>query len=524
MASSITFARHFAQLLLTLGFNRASVEEQKLNLRAAMAATKGGSVRMHVAAGVLYADDEPVSPIFTGVRELIVQLDGHGVAGVEAAEDAAPADLLLLARALAAPFAEGSGLGEVLAEKAPATVRVAFAAHQPVAAPPAPAPAPTPQVVEPEDVAPMRPTPASEDAMPSLANDAASLFSAVAGARTAREAVPGLLAALGQPQSPQRLARMLDELCTFVEVTQREGAFDDTLRVYHGLCLAEPAMDNAESRRALIVSLRRLAKPAVLEAIVRLAVRQLPADPRAVEVLQRVGDDGVLAIVERAVQARSVEARERLLGLLRALPSVGMALGQVALQARPVAARQAARLATELGATDAEPGLSQAAEQAKPEVRRDALVALAALASPRASEVHVRALHDDDVTVRLQAVAGLAALRPTGAVAALAAALTDESEPEVQVALVQAIGRVASPDSLEHLTKAAEPAKGLFRRKSLALRVAAVHALAQLRLPGVSSVLNGLQQDKERMVRDALVQATRVHGRRTTRAMVAVQG
>lgn len=523
MASSITFARHFAQLLITLGFNRASVDEQKLNLRAAVAATKGGAVRLHVSRGTLFADDQAVSPIFTGVREMAVQMEGHGVAGIEALEDASPADLLLLTRALASPFADGSGLAALLAANAPSTVRLAFASDQPVAEAPPPEPAPAP-IVEPEEVAVARLTPAPEDAMPSVANDAASLFKAVAGARTSREAVPGLLAALAQPQTPMRLARILDELCTFVEVSQREGTFDDTLSVYHGLCLAEGTMDGAESRRALIVALRRLAKPAVLDAIVRLAVHGDTPDPRTVDVLQRVGDEGALAIVERAVVARSVEARDRLLALLRLLPSAGHALGQVALQARPVAARQAARLVAELALADAEGGLAQAAEQAKPDVRREALVALAALATPRASEVHVRALHDDDVGVRLQAAAGMAQLKPTGAVAALAASLNDEAEPEVQVALVQAIGRVATPDALEHLAKAAEPAKGLFRRKSLALRVAAVHALAQLRLPGVSSVLNGLQQDKERAVRDALAQATRVHGRRTTRAMIAVQG
>jgi HEAT repeat protein len=523
MASSITFARHFAQLLITLGFNRASVDEQKLNLRAAAAATKGGAVRLHVSRGTLYADDEMVSPIFTGVRELVVQLEGHGVAGIEALADASPADLLLLTRGLAAPFADGTGFSALLTAHAPATVRVAFASQQPVAPEPAPEPAP-PMVVEPEDVAVARLTPAPEEAMPSVANDAESLFKAVAGARTSREAVPGLMAALGQPQTPMRLARILDEICTYVEVTQREGAFDETLAAYHGVCMAEAAMTSADARRALIVALRRLAKPAVLDAVVRLAVQRDEPDARALEVLQRVGDEGALAIVERAVVARSVEARDRLLAMVRRLPSAGHALGQVALQARPVAARQAARIVAELALADAEGGLVQAAEQAKPDVRREALVALAALATPRAAEVHVRALHDDDVGVRLQAAAGMALLKPVGAVPALAASLTDEAEPEVQVALVQAIGRVATPDALEHLTKAAEPAKGLFRRKSLALRVAAVHALAQLRLPGVSSVLSGLQQDKERAVRDALAQATRVHGRRTTRAMVAVQG
>jgi ribosomal protein L11 methylase PrmA len=55
------------------------------------------------------------------------------------------------------------------------------------------------------------------------------------------------------------------------------------------------------------------------------------------------------------------------------------------------------------------------------------------------------------------------------------------------------------------------------------LRVAAVHAIAALRVPGVSAALAGLAEDKERAVRDALAQGTRIHGRRTTRSMAVVK-
>ena len=521
MASGITFARHFAQLVVSVGANRASIEEQKLNLRAAVAATHGGAVRLHVDRHTLYADDEPVSPIFTGIRELASQLDAHGVAGLEASAGASPAELLLVARALAAPAQPGA-VATLMRERVPTSVRLAFDAEQAVPAA-APVPAPPP-VVEPEVETPATPAPPADDIMPAVATDAATLFQAVAGARTARDAVPGLLAALQEPQDPHRFARIVDELCTFVEVSQREGYFEDALAAYHGLATAESSVDVPETRRALVIALRRLARPAILDAVVRLAVKKSPADPQAIDVLQRVSDEAVPAIVARAVAAPSAHARQQLLQLLRQLPAAGHGLGQTVLGGRPVQARQAARIAAELGTADAESGLVQASENAAPEVRREALATLAALATPRAVEAHLRGLRDDEVIVRLQAAAGLVTLAPTGVVAILASALNDEAEPEVQVALVQAIGRVALPESLEPLAKAAEPAKGLFRKKSLSLRVAAVHALAQLRVPGVSSVLQGLSQDKERQVRDALAQATRIHGRRTTRAMMAVQG
>jgi hypothetical protein len=368
------------------------------------------------------------------------------------------------------------------------------------------------------------PAPPSRDEPEAAALDAASLFHAVAGARTAREAVPGLLDALREPQSARRLGRILDELCTFVEVSQREGHFEDALHAYHGLVSAETSMGEAEARSALLLALRRLAKPPILDVVVRLAVRRAPADPLALAVLRRAGDEAVPAIVARVVAATSTPMREQLRHLVQLLPGAASGLGHTVLSARPVVARQAARFIADLGLGAADAALAQAVEQAAPEVRREALSALAALESPRAVDAHVRALRDGEITVRLQAVVGLVRLKPPGVVAVLNAALTDEGEPEAQVALVQAIGRVALPESVEPLVTAAEPAKGLFRRKSLALRVAAVHALAQLRMPGVSAVLQGLSQDKERAVRDALAQATRIHGRRTTRAMQAVQG
>ncbi|MFN9214909.1 MAG: hypothetical protein ACK6DK_10135 [Gemmatimonadota bacterium] len=580
MGPGITFARHFAQLVALLGAGQAPVEEQKLHLRAAAMATRGGAVCLRLHGGGLHADDSPVSPIFDGVRELTARFVALGLERLDARGGASPADLLVLARAIAAPATPGA-LAELL-RTPPASVRLTFATDRaaialeevegtPAAAePPGEAvtaepsvwvPAELPSEVVPAELpneavtaelpsewAPAElpsvwvpaelpseavpaelpgadvPAPPSRDEPEAAALDAASLFHAVAGARTAREAVPGLLDARREPQSARRLGRILDELCTFVEVSQREGHFEDALHAYHGLVSAETSMGEAEARSALLLALRRLAKPPILDVVVRLAVRRAPADPLALAVLRRAGDEAVTAIVARVVAATSTPMREQLRHLVQLLPGAASGLGHTVLSARPVVARQAARFIADLGLGAADAALAQAVEQAAPEVRREALSALAALESPRAVDAHVRALRDGEITVRLQAVVGLVRLKPPGVVAVLNAALTDEGEPEAQVALVQAIGRVALPESVEPLVTAAEPAKGLFRRKSLALRVAAVHALAQLRMPGVSAVLQGLSQDKERAVRDALAQATRIHGRRTTRAMQAVQG
>ncbi|MFO0270709.1 MAG: hypothetical protein ACK53W_09275, partial [Gemmatimonadota bacterium] len=125
MGPGITFARHFAQLVALLGAGQAPVEEQKLHLRAAAMATRGGAVCLRLHGGGLHADDSPVSPIFDGVRELTARFVALGLERLDARGGASPADLLVLARAIAAPATPGA-LAELL-RTPPASVRLTFA-------------------------------------------------------------------------------------------------------------------------------------------------------------------------------------------------------------------------------------------------------------------------------------------------------------------------------------------------------------------------------------------------------------
>lgn len=524
MALGIVFTRHLAELVEALG--GADIGAQKLHLRAMVIAAKDGVVRLRVTPAAIATKDGAVSPLLPGVPALQARMLALGGAGLEVTPEGPPSALLTLARVLADVNRPVDEAQEVL-DTLPDGVRWIPASA--LAAVPAPPPPPVvaaaaERTAEPAapaaPVAPVAPVAPAEPAEPPapIQSPIAALFGPV----SARAELPGLLAALREPEAPSQVARLLDEVCTAIEVAQREARLDDMRTAFHALVAAEARPEHASAAETFDLAIRRAARPLVLDGLVRLAIAIVPPPDDVVRVLARTKEEGVLAVVERDLLAPTTEERDRLASLLGLLPAAGPGLGHIAATARQLAARQAARLAEQLHLRDAEAGLARAAAGSSPDVRREALMALAAIGGPGAIAAHVRGLRDEDPEVRLQATAGLVVLRPEDVVDTLATALAEEAQPEVQAALVQAIGRTGLPSALAPLTQAAEPARGLFRRKSATLRIAAVVALAQVRVPGVASVLQGLSQDRDRGVRDALAQATRVHGRRTTRAMAAI--
>jgi len=151
-------------------------------------------------------------------------------------------------------------------------------------------------------------------------------------------------------------------------------------------------------------------------------------------------------------------------------------------------------------------------------VRRAAVLAVARYTTPFAVDVLRRALSDPAATVRRQAVDGLAARRrESQAVNAVVSAVEREEDIEVQLAMVQALGRFGTTEAVNTLTRAAAPDGRLFRRKSPAYRVTAVIALADAATPAALGMLGELAQDRDREVRDAAERALRTVGSVNTR-------
>jgi HEAT repeat protein len=156
-------------------------------------------------------------------------------------------------------------------------------------------------------------------------------------------------------------------------------------------------------------------------------------------------------------------------------------------------------------ASEAEEALGVALGHGDERVRRAAANALARLGTQKAVQSLQGALHDPSPLVRVQVVSGLASRKGSRSAGTLATALDGEANIEVQLAILAALGRVATTEAVNRLIKAAEPDGRLFKKKPVAYRVAAVHALGDARTPAARAVLQTLANDKEREVRDAVL-------------------
>jgi HEAT repeat protein len=104
-------------------------------------------------------------------------------------------------------------------------------------------------------------------------------------------------------------------------------------------------------------------------------------------------------------------------------------------------------------------------------------------------------------------LAGRSTARGSRTAATLLRALEGETDVEVQISILTALGRVATADAVERLIKAAEPDGRLFKRKPVSFRVAAVLALGEARTPTALAALQVLATDRDKDVRDAAAKA-----------------
>ena len=109
-------------------------------------------------------------------------------------------------------------------------------------------------------------------------------------------------------------------------------------------------------------------------------------------------------------------------------------------------------------------------------------------------------LQDHSPSVRLHAAGAFAAAGSSTTATPLAAALDAESDVDVQLGIIAALGRLGTPDAVQKLVKAVSPAGG--RGRPVSYRVAALEALAAARGSSVNPILRSLLTDTEPTVRD----------------------
>ena len=474
MDNSLSLARYFARLVWLLVHEGQSVDDQKAALRAAVTVSNDSSVRLGNKEGRLAVNGLVMPQALTGVQELAERLSVHSIEEIEIEQKAAPAELLALARLLAADSTSSFGAAEFdqkLSQLPGTTVRVrrgAETVEAPAGAGDEGARAET-VVVEPQDQ------------------------------------LSKLLARLQDQANPAAAQRSLDELAVLAEQATREGRTTDVASIFSAMLDREPAITDPDVRRLFLSTVRRLTKPTILRPIAALLVTHPATAARTERILQRVGQDGVDVVVDQFAGSRSVDQRRIYREVLSRLTMARESLVQMLADPRWFIVRLAAEFLGEMGAEEAERPLAELLNHEDERVRRAATRALSRVESAFTLDAVARAVEDASPTVRLEAVAGLASRKGGRAGSMLAKAIDGESEQEVQYAILGALGRVATPEAVQKLTRAAQAASGLFAsRKNSGLRVAAVYALGEARTPGAHAALQSLVNDRDRDVREAV--------------------
>ena len=551
MDFSVTFARHYARLLWLLVHEPSSVDEQKATLRALLTIAKEGAVALSLAGDDLMANGHVVPAALAGVADAVRLLRVHGLTEVQFDAGPAAAGVLGSARNLAADVVSGDSavarqeaLGapsvrfvaapvaaiapapapEVVATPepaapaaGPASVAAAPVAAAPVAATPASA---TPSQESLPDLgfgdvldeqamqAKLRPTPRASVAIPTppaeSRGESGGMFEQFAAARTPTTSHVDLLVQLDQASTAGVLARVLDDLVLIAEAAARDGKAVLVADILCRMTRREPEIHEFEAKRAFVMALRRAAKPALLRAVTQQIPHAGDKRDELVAVLARAGEDGADALIEQIAAVSGQSDRRAYFDALVQLQSGVPTLIHMLGDARWFVARNAAELLGEMQAKEAEPKLTELLRNEDDRVRRAATGALMRLGTARAMQAIQDALKDGAPAMRMQAAAALLTRKDLKTASVLVRALEDEKDDEVQAAFLLALGKLATPDAVQRLVKAAEAERGLFKKKSTAFRVAAVQGLAEARTPDALETLKALQADKDDDVKNAV--------------------
>lgn len=512
MDQSPTFARHFARLLWLLLHDAGNVDEQKMSLRALTTVCKLGPVALRTREGRIVANRHLVPVAMSGVAELLQQLRAHGVEKLKFDKGTPARELLAFLKILAAP-ATAAGFRtsfDALDAKhieavivAPPVSPEAPTVIAPADRPPEPRPAPSP---------PSPPVPPSPEA--AKAAESAAALMAELGSRDVSKTTPEeLFRALDRAKGIEEVTRALEDVVALAEHSVRAAKGPVAATLLHDLVTREQKERDPDTRRAYGAALRRLTKPAVLRAVASLVPKRPEKKQHYYEILERAEDAGADAVIEQINQAPTSADRKQLLDVFRELTHGNESLVRMLGDSRWFVVRNAADLLGELVVVQAQNPLIDLLQHADDRVRRSATNALLRLGTPDATRKVYEAMGDASPEVRMQVAAGIAAKKDHRSSSMLIRAIEEENDSDVQLAMIAALGRLATAEAVQKLVKMAEPEARLFKKKDSAIRVAAVQALGDARTPAAIAALKALVDDKEHDVRNtaarALAQAPR---------------
>lgn len=264
-------------------------------------------------------------------------------------------------------------------------------------------------------------------------------------------------------------------------------------------------IENAVSHKELRPAWTAVFDQAATRDALRTLVTALPtcgdAIGSAIAVLRRSGDSGADVLIDELLASASLDVRRACFDALIEVRRGTARLLTMLDDEQWFVVRNAALLLGEFGSKTSEPELTAALTHADERVRAAVVTALLQLDTASSRATVRGSIRDDSPEVRRRAVRGFLAEAGTWTnVDKLLQALERETELDVQLEFLYAMGTLATPDAVQKLIRLCS-ADGRYRPPDF--RIAAAEALASARLAAAVPLLRAMLKDPDQHARAA---------------------
>lgn len=449
MGDAVAYARSLAKLLEALK-TQAQDDSIKNELVRVRGFARSDALSLELAdEGPLLVDGRPVDSMNWELRTLIEAMAAHGIGRITVLEDAVPKELLQL--------------GLLLTKPAPASEND------------------TSIFDEARDLALW-----SVRVVPAQRADAPSAHSASAAALNA---LP-----------PSELSARAEEVAVKVAIAVASAEADEVLS---GLCLLFVGEQSAPDPVRKGVWMGAFDKAATLSALDQASSLLPDAGSEAGVLrglLRRAGEPGAEVLIAHLPRASTLTRRrvyfDAIVELRKGVPQLIDALEST----QWFVARNAALVLGEMKALEAEQSLGRLLGHHDERVRVAAISALGQMDRPSTRLLVQAGISDSSPEVRRRAMGGFG-LEKGNAISAtpLLRVLQSEKDPEVEVEILYALGRVASADAVQKLIRLCSQSGAA--DKPASYRIAAIEALTVARRSAALPILKAMLMDPEPTVR-----------------------
>lgn len=261
------------------------------------------------------------------------------------------------------------------------------------------------------------------------------------------------------------------------------------------IAVIERAVVGREYKDPWTVAFDELATKEVLRELVHALPTSGQAFGMALTVLRRAGEPGATILIEQLLKAESMDVRRACFDALVEVRRGTDHLLKMLDHAQWFVVRNAACLLGAMKSRSSEPELTATLNHPDERVRGAVVSALLQLDTETSRATARSALRDSSAEVRRRAVRGFLAEEGTQAnVDSLLQALERETELDVQVEFLYALGTLATPDAVQKLIRICSTDG---RGRPPEFRIAAAEALATARLGASVPMLRNMLKDPD---------------------------